>query len=85
MLAEKAPDGRTRSQEIIDRILLDARSGKGWALKLVLDRILPAVTKHEHEVPAEPRSHRFVPDEADQHALRAEFKGNGHDKDSPLQ
>jgi hypothetical protein len=50
LLREKA-DGVTRSEQIIDRLLADAEKGKPYALKLVLDRILPAVTQHEHAFP----------------------------------
>jgi hypothetical protein len=46
MLAEKVR-GKTRSELIISRLLLDAKAGKPYALKLVLERILPAVTQHE--------------------------------------
>ncbi len=36
---------------LIERLLDDAANGKGWAMKLALDRILPAVQKHEVSTP----------------------------------
>ncbi len=42
---------------LIERLLEDAAKGKGWAMKLALDRILPAVQKHEIHLPeADPAS-----------------------------
>lgn len=43
-------NGQTNSSAIIERLVIDAKSGvsHGYAMKLVLDRILPAVNKHEH-------------------------------------
>ena len=75
MLAEKDVNGNTRSQAIIDRVMTDAENGKPWALRLLLDRILPVTTKHEHEVAVEPRSFKYIPTEADQLAVRDELEG----------
>lgn len=51
-LREKDDEGKTNSQLIIQRMVDDAISGahKGYALKLVLDRILPAVQKHDVDI-----------------------------------
>lgn len=43
---------KKHGRELIERLLDDARSGKGYAMKLALDRILPAVMRHEVELPA---------------------------------
>ena len=37
--------------ELIERLLNDAKKGKAYALKLALDRILPAVHEHELRIP----------------------------------
>jgi len=43
---------KQHGRELIERLLEDAKQGKGYAMKLALDRILPAVTRHEVEIPA---------------------------------
>ena len=37
--------------DVIERLVTDAKKGKGYAMKLVLERILPAVAHHEHHIP----------------------------------
>jgi hypothetical protein len=39
------------SVAIIDRLVEDAKRGRGYAMKLVLDHILPQVNRHEVELP----------------------------------
>ena len=41
----------TNSEAIIDRLVEGAKRGRGYAMKLVLDRILPQVNMNEVEVP----------------------------------
>ena len=35
-------DGKTRAQHIIDKVISLAEKGRPWAVKMVLDRLLPA-------------------------------------------
>jgi hypothetical protein len=42
---------RTHGRELIEKILDLALLGKPWAVKLMLDRILPVVQKHEIQLP----------------------------------
>ena len=60
MLQVEMGDGRSASEHLIAKLLDEARHGEPWAMKLALDRILPAVQKVEHAVQGEPRSPRFV-------------------------
>ncbi len=77
--AEKHLDAwcRKHGRELVDKIADEAKRGKPWAAKLMLDRVLPAVTRLEHEVPLVSRSHEFIPAEPEQRALTNELKGNG--------
>ena len=43
---------RDYGKELIDKILNLALAGKPWAVKLMIDRILPIVHRHEIELPA---------------------------------
>jgi len=78
MLQVEMADGRSASEHLIAKLLDEARHGEPWAMKLALDRILPAVQKVEHAVQGEPRSPRFVPTEAEQEKLQAMAKASGH-------
>jgi hypothetical protein len=68
-------------KELIERLLEDAKSGKGYAMHLALDRILPAVQKHDVKVydadPAELEAalDRFVSAEASE--VLGHVNGNG--------
>jgi len=42
---------KKHGDEVIERLVKDATKGKGYAMKLVLDRILPVVQKHEVNLP----------------------------------
>ena len=61
------------------RVIADAaRAGKPWAAKLILDRVLPAVQKHEVEIPGADPAGLF-----DALAAVAKSKrANGHDRDA---
>ena len=66
---------KIHGEELIERLVTDAAKGKGYAMKLALDRILPAVQQHDIA----------VIDTADDGladrlaaVIRAR-KGNGHD------
>jgi len=43
---------KDHADQVIERVVLEAESGQPWAVKLLLDRILPA--KHEVEVSSDP-------------------------------
>ena len=60
--------------EVIERLVKDAKQGKGYAMKLVLDRILPVVQKVEVTGLEPPRSPEFLPTVEDQ----AMLERNGH-------
>ena len=60
--------------EVIERLVKDAKAGKGYAMKLVLDRILPVVQKVEVTGLEPPRSPEFLPTVEDQ----AMLERNGH-------
>jgi hypothetical protein len=63
-------------QELIERLLDDAKKGKGWAMKLALDRILPAVQQHDVTTRVETSDEELV----DRLASIARAKrANGHD------
>jgi hypothetical protein len=42
---------KKHGDDVIERLVTDAKNGKGYAMRLVLDRILPQVNKHEVELP----------------------------------
>jgi len=62
---------KEHGRELVEKICDEAKRGKPWAAKLMLDRILPTVQKHEVSVPEKPRSIDFLPTEADQAELEA--------------
>ena len=41
---------KIHGEALIERLVTDAKSGKGYAMKLALDRILPAVQQHDISV-----------------------------------
>jgi hypothetical protein len=66
---------REFGRDLVRKIANEAKAGKPWAAKLILDRVLPAVTKHELEIPGADPIGLFD-------ALAAESKrkrSNGHD------
>ena len=78
--AEKHLDAwcKKHGRALVDRIANDAKAGKPWAAKLLLDRILPTVQKHEVEIPG-------VDSVGLGDALAAAAKSrrsNGHDRDA---
>jgi hypothetical protein len=66
-------DGRSQAKAILDRLLADAKAGKPHAMKLVLERILPAVTKAELELPGVDAAGLAIALEAERDAEWAEF------------
>jgi len=78
LLQVELKDGRSASEHLIERLIDEARAGAPWAMRLALERILPAVQKHEHAVAAEPRSPKFVPTEEEQKKIAAIAEGGGH-------
>ncbi len=42
---------KKHGDEVIERLVKDAARGRGYAMKLVLERILPVVQQHEVHIP----------------------------------
>jgi hypothetical protein len=70
---------REYGRDLIRVICAEAKARKPWAAKLMLDRILPAVTQHEVAV-TEPADLDDLLARVDQ--IRATKRGNGHDRDA---
>jgi hypothetical protein len=61
-------------RDLVNKICDEAKAGKPWAAKLMLDRILPAVQRHEVEIP-EPAGIEELLSRVDHE--RAKRRGNG--------
>lgn len=66
---------RTRARQIVEKLVEDAEKGEPLARKLVVERILPLVQKHEITAGLPARSPEFIPTDSDHAALL----GSGQD------
>ena len=65
-------------QELIDRLLDDAKTGNGRMMQLALDRILPAVKEVDLRMPCADPSQLVL----ELAALAARRRTNGHDREA---
>ena len=70
---------REYGRELVHIICAEAKAKKPWAAKLMLDRILPAVQKHEVDL-TESADLEALLARVDQ--VRPAKRGNGHDREA---
>ncbi len=78
---------KEHGDQVIERLVADAVKGRGYAMKLMLERILPAVQKHEVDIPGADESalDDFLVRFAAKKRTNGDARGNGSTDETGLE